>query len=163
PRSRRGRRSVARPECPGALKSRNEAIVRRATLLAACGVAARALRRKRQEGFLEDLVMSRYATFLALLIEFLVVLPGSAAVPARLPHEAAVFGVAFTPDGRTLLTAGQEGLIRVWDVATRREVRHWRGHEGGVLALALSGDGRTLATGGRDSVVRLWDVASGKE
>jgi len=107
--------------------------------------------------------MKRCSGFLALLIEFLFVLPGPAAGPARLPHEAAVFGVAFTPDGRTLLTAGQEGLIRVWDVATRREVRRWRGHEGGVLALALSGDGKTLATAGRDSAVRLWDVASGKE
>jgi WD40 repeat protein len=102
------------------------------------------------------------STLTALLLGVLAS-PVLGAGPVRLPHEEKVFGVAFTPDGRGLISAGLDGMVRVWDVKTRREVRKWRGHEGGVLALSLSGDGKTLATGGRDSVVRLWDVASGKE
>jgi WD40 repeat protein len=105
--------------------------------------------------------MPRNPTLTAFLLAVLA--SGVSAEPARLPHEEKVFGVTFTPDGHSLISAGQDGMIRVWDVATRKEVRKWRGHEKGVLTLALSGDGKTLATGGRDGVVRLWDVGSGRE
>ena len=83
--------------------------------------------------------------------------------PARLPHDKPVYAVVFTPDGKTLLSAGGDGQVRLWDVASRREVRRWPAHLGGTLALVLTADGKTLATGGRDSHVRLWDAATGKE
>jgi WD40 repeat protein len=68
----------------------------------------------------------------------------------------------FTPDGK-LVTGAGDGVIRLWDPATAKEVRRLRGHEGAVLSLALSADGRTLASGGQDRTVRVWDLASGKE
>src|SRR5579859_1015638 len=83
--------------------------------------------------------------------------------PARLAHDKPVYAVAFTADGRTLLTASDDGLVRVWDMASRREVRRWQAHHGGVLALTLTADGKTLATGGRDGVVRFWDLATARE
>src|SRR5882724_5366330 len=89
--------------------------------------------------------------------------PQEAAAPAALAHPKPVHSVVFSPDSRTLLSGGDDGNVRVWDVATRREVRRWKGHEGGVLALALTGDGKTLATAGRDGSVRRWDVTTGKE
>jgi WD40 repeat protein len=83
--------------------------------------------------------------------------------PARLGHDAAVYAVAFSPDGRSLLTASDDGLVRVWDTQTRKEKRRFKAHEGGALALSLSSGGRTLATGGRDKTVRVWDLKTGKE
>jgi WD40 repeat protein len=83
--------------------------------------------------------------------------------PASLAHDKPVYAVAFTPDGRTVLTASDDGLVRVWDVKSLREVRRWQAHHGGVLALTQTADGKTLATGGRDGVVRFWDSSTGRE
>jgi WD40 repeat protein len=83
--------------------------------------------------------------------------------PVRLAHDKPVYAVAFTPDGRTLLSASDDGFVRLWDTASHREVRRWQAHHGGVLAMTLTADGKTIATGGRDGVVRFWDSGTGKE
>src|SRR5262249_34257133 len=76
-------------------------------------------------------------------------------------------GLAFSPDGRTLATAttdrqsGKDLMIRLWDVATVKEVRHFGTHS--VHALSYAPDGKTLASGDADGAVRLWDVADGHE
>src|SRR5262245_12673089 len=53
--------------------------------------------------------------------------------------------------------------IRIWDLATGKEIRRLRGHEGETTALTFSPDGRTLASGGEDWLVRIWELASGQE
>jgi WD40 repeat protein len=69
------------------------------------------------------------------------------------------YALAFTPDGRTLVSGGDDDLIRFWDVPQRRPLGEpLRGHRGDVLGLAVSPDGRTLASGSADGTVRLWDV-----
>jgi WD40 repeat protein len=70
--------------------------------------------------------------------------------------------VCFSPDSRVLAT-GYNTVVRLWDVATRRERAALRGHEGGLTALAFSPDGRRLATASLDGTARLWDVATGRE
>jgi WD40 repeat protein len=81
----------------------------------------------------------------------------------RLRHGGFVSAVAFTPDGKTLISAGGDGSIRLRDATTGTEARRLGGHKGGVYSLALARDGRTLASGGADRAVRLWDVKAGKE
>jgi WD40 repeat protein len=66
---------------------------------------------------------------------------------------------AFSPDGRILATGGFRGAVRLWDVATGRNLAVLPGHTANVATVAFSRDGRTLASGSWDGTVRVWDVA----
>ena len=70
-------------------------------------------------------------------------------------HAADTTAVAFTPDSRTLLTAG-DNIVRAWDVRTGEAVAAVEGGRADVRALAVSPDDRHFATGHRDGSVRLW-------
>jgi WD40 repeat protein len=58
-----------------------------------------------------------------------------------------------------LATACGDNTIRLWDVATGKEVCELRGHEAYVHAVAFSLDGTRLASASGDSTVRIWDTA----
>jgi WD40 repeat protein len=84
-------------------------------------------------------------------------------------HKAKIKDIVFTPDGRYLVSASNDKLIRVWNLKTGRTERTLRGqigegHEGKIFAMALSPDGRWLAAGGFSSRwgIRLYNFHTGK-
>jgi WD40 repeat protein len=73
--------------------------------------------------------------------------------------DSPVNAFVFRRDARTLLSAGDDGVVRGWDARSGTpQGRPLRGHEGGVAALDLAADGRTLASGGVDERVVIWDL-----
>ncbi|MDE0483882.1 MAG: trypsin-like peptidase domain-containing protein [Candidatus Poribacteria bacterium] len=77
-------------------------------------------------------------------------------------HTEKVLGVAFSPDGRTLVSGGYDNIIHLWDVWTGKSKKTLTGHTRGVSTVAFSPDGKILASGSWDDTIRLWDVSSGK-
>jgi WD40 repeat protein len=78
-------------------------------------------------------------------------------------HRGSVECIAFGPKGRLALSGGADQMLRLWDVASGRELRSFQGHTNEILCAAFSPDGRRALSAGRDRTLRLWDVAGGQE
>ena len=64
----------------------------------------------------------------------------------------------FTPDGRTLVTASDNGRLLAWDVERRTIAQRFAGHSQAIDGLDMTGDGGTLITGSVDTRAILWDL-----
>ena len=73
-------------------------------------------------------------------------------------HTAAVRRAVFSPDGRLLVSIGEDKRVIVWDFARRERLATFTDHTDWVAALAFSPDGKWFATGGSDRTVIVWDA-----
>ena len=78
-------------------------------------------------------------------------------------HSSGVHSVAFSPDGRTMVSGSGDDTIKQWDTASGTEIRTLQGHSDSVLSVAFSPEGSTLASGSSDNTIKIWDTASGTE
>jgi WD40 repeat protein len=76
-----------------------------------------------------------------------------------------VSAVAFSPAGNTLATADWDGTVRLWDIATHRQLGAplTAGGNSADVSVAFSPDGKALATASYGGSVRLWDVATHRQ
>lgn len=93
----------------------------------------------------------------------------------QLGHSGAINAAAFSPDGRLVVSGGDDPIAIIWEAATGRIIRRLVGHTSPVSAVAFSRDGRFILTGcgeselsgetktTPDNSARLWDAATGKE
>ncbi len=76
-------------------------------------------------------------------------------------HVDKVWELAFSPDGRHLVTASWDNTARIWDLATGQTAVVLKGHTGRVWNAAFSPDGRRVVTASPDGTARIWDAATG--
>jgi WD40 repeat protein/DNA-binding SARP family transcriptional activator len=74
-----------------------------------------------------------------------------------------IYGLALSPDGRTVALGFANGDVTLWDVAGGEKIHHLSGHAGIAYGMAFSPDGRFLATSAFDQLAKLWDVENGQE
>ncbi len=78
------------------------------------------------------------------------------------PKDTSVHGVAFSPDGQTILLAQSDGYINVLDVETGESVQQILTRGGSLSSIAVSDDGRLVILGHYGGTLSLWDVARGE-
>ena len=77
-------------------------------------------------------------------------------------HAVTVYAVAFSPDGKTVLTGSDDNTARLWDAASGEPLGKTMQHRHSVVAVAFSPNGKTVLTGSGDWTARLWDAATGE-
>ncbi|WLE97026.1 MAG: trypsin-like peptidase domain-containing protein [Candidatus Electrothrix communis] len=78
-------------------------------------------------------------------------------------HENIVLSVAFSPDGKTIVSASRDNTLRLWEVATGKEFTVLKGHGDSVVSVAFSPDGKTIVSASADKTVRIWEVKTGRQ
>jgi serine/threonine protein kinase/WD40 repeat protein len=84
-------------------------------------------------------------------------------VQRSLSHPKNACHPAWHPDGRTLATCCDDGLIRLWDLASGRLLRVLEGHKTPGIACAFTQTGDRLVSNAWDSVLRIWELSSGQQ
>jgi WD40 repeat protein/uncharacterized caspase-like protein len=77
-------------------------------------------------------------------------------------HRNVVFALAFSPDGKRLISGSGDKSAIIWDVATGKQLFRLMGHSEKIEAVAFNKDGTRAVTGSSDETMRLWNANDGK-
>jgi len=77
-------------------------------------------------------------------------------------HQAMVFRLALTPDGKRFVSSDHKGHFTLWDISSGNEVRSFKGGTAGAYTVLVVDSGKTVIGAGDDGVVRFWDLESGE-
>ncbi|KIK60487.1 hypothetical protein GYMLUDRAFT_609660 [Collybiopsis luxurians FD-317 M1] len=75
-------------------------------------------------------------------------------------HRDRITSLAFSPDGRRIVSGSYDRTVRIWDYFTGVQLNCLQGHEDIVYSVAFSSDGSRVVSGSEDTTVRVWDVAT---
>ena len=78
-------------------------------------------------------------------------------------HTGHVRSVAFSSDGKWIVSGSDDRSVRVWDASSGEELKRMEGHTSHVQSVAFSPDGKWIVSGSSDHSVRVWDTSSGEE
>lgn len=77
-------------------------------------------------------------------------------------HTDSILAVAFSPDRRTIASASYDRLVKLWDVASGKQIASLKEHSDAVFSVAFVPGGKHLVTAAGDRMVKVWDVSTGK-
>jgi WD40 repeat protein len=81
---------------------------------------------------------------------------GAGACPCESTYRTGwVFALAFTPDGRALASGGEDAAVKLWQVATGRELANFKGRGDYVHSVSFAPNEAIVATGSRDKTIKL--------
>ena len=78
-------------------------------------------------------------------------------------HKGAVTAVAYSPDGKFVLSGSEDKTLKLWNAEDGKEVRTFAGHRGTVTGVAFGSNGNLAFSGSVDGTLRLWDAATGQQ
>ncbi len=77
-------------------------------------------------------------------------------------HAGWVKRVAYSPDGKRIVSGSQDTTLKLWDADKGTEVRTLKGHTAPVSSVAFSPDGKRIVSGSKDNTVKVWDADKGQ-
>ncbi|MCZ8048007.1 MAG: WD40 repeat domain-containing protein [Microcystis aeruginosa K13-05] len=77
-------------------------------------------------------------------------------------HKSSVNTLVITPDDSKFISGSSDSTIKIWDLATGKELQTLTGHSKGVNTLAITPDGSKLVSGSCDSTIKIWDLTREK-
>jgi eukaryotic-like serine/threonine-protein kinase len=78
-------------------------------------------------------------------------------------HTGDVTSVAFSADGKRIVSGSRDGTVKVWEAQTGQETLTLKGHTDHVLSVSFSADGKRIASGSEDKTLKVWDAQTGQE
>jgi WD40 repeat protein len=76
-------------------------------------------------------------------------------------HSGWVCSIAFSPDSQQVVSAGEDGTVKIWQTDQGKLIKTLHGHEGTAKAVAFSPNGKKIASSATDKTIKLWDAAKG--
>ena len=82
-------------------------------------------------------------------------------VESLIGHSDWIRAIAFSPDGKYLVSGSNDRTVRLWDLQTGQLIRLFKGHKQRVKCIQISEDGKLIISGSADSTVKIWELATG--
>ena len=89
--------------------------------------------------------------------------PGTPLIRTLTGHSSSVMAVALTRDNIYVVSGSSYNTIKVWELATGKEIITLAGHSSSVIAVAISGDSQYVVSGSSDKIIKVWELTTGKE
>jgi len=80
----------------------------------------------------------------------------------QMGHTAPINAAIFHSNGKYIITAGSDNLVKIWEIDSEKEMRTFQGHTDVVRSAVLSIDGKSLISSSADKTIKVWDLVTGR-